>query len=66
MEPGGKTEPMDKAKGKNNSRVLTSRDDFLNDETVWDDPNEIYVVNRGGHYGFRSSDWFNSFVKIAF
>jgi hypothetical protein len=49
-------------------RVLTARDDFLNDQYDWNQlPSEqAIILNHGGHMGYVSSKaWFRKFMQLA-
>ncbi len=47
-------------------RVLTSNDDFLNENNAWREQEYAYVVPRGGHYGFRAITWYEDLFRIAY
>lgn len=49
-------------------RVLSSKDDFINAQIPVESfgEDEIIVLEAGGHYGYRSLDWFSDLVNISF
>ena len=48
-------------------RVVTAKDDFLNDESGrdWDrySLDQVVVLENGGHFGFRKEEWFDKFLR---
>ncbi len=49
-------------------RVLTAKDDFINARVPSDGfaQDELIELERGGHYGYRSLEWFTDLVNLAF
>jgi len=58
---------MAKNTGEVKFRILTSDNDFLNDEFSWDKlSNENIILEDGGHYGVNNYDWFEKFVAASY
>ncbi len=48
-------------------RILTSQDDFINHDGVWEENNNSIInLPYGGHFGFRSSEWFEKFLALSY
>lgn len=49
-------------------RVLTAKDDFINAQIPESSfaPDELIKLESGGHYGYRSLEWFSDLVSVAF
>lgn len=61
---------MNRYRKKSNKqmRVLTAEDDFLNSPHDWDSfpSDQVIILPRGGHFGYRTDKWFARFMKLAF
>jgi hypothetical protein len=56
-----------RAAGRDNLRILTAQDDFLNEENAYDRfDRELILLEDGGHYGYRDLMWFEDFIYLAF
>lgn len=56
------------AAGSYHARIIVSQDDFLNENQImpYDSYNEeTIILPNGGHYGFRSLNWYQQFQKKA-
>ena len=52
--------------GSFKTRIMLTGDDFLNDNSQWPQKafdEETVILENGGHYGFRSLDWYKDFQK---
>ena len=47
-------------------QIFASTDDPLNEEVLWPQKNNTFLINYGGHYGFRAFKYFDKFLYSIF
>ncbi len=52
--------------GHSQFRILTTKNDFLNDKGQVKRSPDTLILPNGGHYGFRKHKWYRKFLKMAF
>ncbi|MBT3980644.1 MAG: hypothetical protein HOE90_04775 [Bacteriovoracaceae bacterium] len=52
--------------GSNAIKVLTARDDFLNDPDAWEGVPGAIVLEHGGHGGFMETKWFRKLLNLNY
>jgi hypothetical protein len=47
-------------------QIFASTDDPLNEEVLWPQKNNTFLINYGGHYGLRAFKYFDKFLYSIF
>ena len=47
-------------------RILTTKDDWVNESHTWPDSKAIMILPRGGHFGFRGGLWLDKLMNEFF